>query len=58
MNVVLSASKLMTAAQANKQIKEALKNKEGLALADLQAKQSLEHLKNKKTQKKIASQVS
>jgi len=58
MKVVLSASKLMRAGEANQRIKQALNNKEGLALADLQAKQQLEHLKNKKTQKKIASQVS
>ncbi len=42
MNVLLSASKMMTAGEANQLIKQSLRNKEELALADLQAKQTIE----------------
>jgi len=58
MNRVLSASRLMKAGEANKLIKDSLRNKEALTLADLQAKARLNQIKDKKTQKKIASQVS
>jgi len=58
MNRVLSASRLMKAREANKLIKKSLRNKEALALADLQAKAKLNQIKEKKVQKKIASQVS
>jgi len=48
MNVLLSASKMMTAGEANQLIKQSLRNKEELALADLQAKQTIEQIKKDK----------
>lgn len=50
------ASKLMTAGEANKQIKASLSNKETLAQADLLVKAAIQ--RSKKAQKKAASKVS
>ncbi len=55
MKLLLSASKMMTAGEANQLIKESLKNKEGLALADLQAKRKIEQIKKDSQQTQLTT---